>query len=101
MITLRPEQYAINSARPVKFTATFPDGHTFKRSSKRPYTHAWRVKYTENGQPQMVGGFSSARDLAQSVAEHWVRRLNKWAADPRNVADKIEGLTIEVVGVQS
>lgn len=99
MITLKPSQYSVPShtAKPVKYLATFSTGLQIKRVSRRVYTHAWLVSYTENGEPSRITGFAGSAPLAQEAAQAWVKRMTKWGADPRNV-DKIAGLSVEVVG---
>lgn len=52
-----------------KYTATFSDGKTIKRSTKREYAVAWRIQYTSwYGSQCEETGFSASREQAQQAA---------------------------------
>jgi hypothetical protein len=47
-----------------KYTATFADGTTISRTTKRAYEAAWRVSYTKDGVLVTDSGFSATRETA-------------------------------------
>lgn len=67
------------------YTATFADGATLSRNSKKEFTHAFRSTFIVDGNTRSISGFASSELLARKAA---TVSFNKWFA-PRPVQTEI------------